>query len=159
MKICILMICLCFYGVGEQSCKSKIQDSKSEKNRNNDGKVLNNVETQEPEYEVLKVGCTEDEKCIVIAYCDPTLFNEAGMEKIAEKLSIDFREKKVVNVNLFDERERAKAYAKGTRNLGDLQNERRGWYLRTDDREFLLFFPDPTRQGKPISIKPKRHRN
>jgi hypothetical protein len=64
----------------------------------------------------------------------------------------DFEAKKVINVNIFDRRDLAKSYAEGTRNLGSIQDERRGWYLRKDKTEFLLYFPDPTLRGKPVSL-------
>ena len=159
MKTFILLICLCFYGLGEQSCNSKAQNSKSEKPNNNNKNILSNSETQEQEYEILDIGCTEDERCIVIAYCPPTLFNKEDMEKIVEKLSVQFNEKKLVNVNLFDKRDIAEAYAKGIRDLGGLSNERRGWYFRNDNKEFLLFFPDGIIRNKPVSVKPKKGNN
>ena len=107
------------------------------------------------EYEVLKVACSKDGNCGVIIYCDPSSFNEKDMTRIGERLSQQFREKIVVNANLFDSRDIARSYANGTRSLGDLQVERRGWYLRTADREFLLFTPDPAKSNEQISIKLK----
>lgn len=159
MKICILLLCLCFYAGVEKSCKSKAQHSRPENNLTNVGTATNGSQTQEPKYEILDVGCTPDEKCVVIAYCDAALFNREDMEKIAEKLSIEFEKKKVVNVNLFDKKDLARAYTKGIPSPRELQYDRRGWYLRTDDREFLLFFPDPARRGKQISIKLKKRQN
>lgn len=159
MKISIILICLCLLGVGERACKSKAQNSRPENHRTDMPTVMKESETKEPKYEVLMNSCTEDENCMVIAYCDPDFFNTKDMEKLVEKLSIDFKKKKVVNVNLFDNKDLARAYAKGIPSPRELQYDRRGWYLRTDDREFLLFFPDPARRGKQISVKPKRQRN
>ena len=159
MKISMILICIGLYIGGEGSCESKAQRSTPEGNLVYAESIGNSVEyqkNQELRYEVLKVSCSANENCSVIAFCNPTLFNKDDMKKIARKLSNDFKNKKVVNVHLFDVKGVAESYSKGTRSLGDLQYERRGWYLRTDDREFLLFFPDSNRKEKPISIKLNR---
>ncbi len=106
-----------------------------------------------PEFEVLKVKCTKDESCIAFVYCDSKLFNERDMERIGMKLSRRFGNKRVINANLFDDKEIAEAYIKGVRGLGGIQVERRGWYLRFDDREFILFSPDPTNRDSQTAIK------
>lgn len=103
--------------------------------------------------EVLHVGCTDDEKCVVIAFTNDKHFNEADMRKAAEELSEIFEDKNVVNVDIFDRKDLAEAYVKGVRNIGQSAAERRGWYLKMPDREFLLFFPDREREKKQIAVK------
>lgn len=156
IKTYLLLVCLCVYGLGKHSYNGKAQNSGLEKHENNAENFLSGRKTQRPKYEVLDVGCTKDERCIVIAFCDPAFFSKETMEKIAEKLSIEFRKKKIVNVNLFDKRDIAKAYAKGTRELGGIPRERRGWYFRSSEKEFLLFSPDENNHDELISVKPKQ---
>jgi hypothetical protein len=159
MKITLITICICFYIFADGSCKGQVREPQSNVDPNPRKSVPRNSNRQVADYEIISAGCSQDQKCLVIAFCDPKLFTQEGMERIAWGLSNEFKDKTVVNVNLFDKRDLAKSYAKGTRSLGDLQNERRGWYLRTKDREFLLFSPNPANQGKLISVKPKRSEN
>ncbi len=79
------------------------------------------------------------------------------METVAKILSEQFRSMNVVNVSIFDKKGLAESYAKGTRNMGNLSSERRGWYLRTDEQEFLQYLPDGAAQNEPaiILLSPK----
>lgn len=103
-------------------------------------------------YSILDISCTPAAKCVVIAYCSPRHFNLNEMSKLARQLSDRFRSKSVVNVNVFDNRQIADGYAKGNRDIGDMQKERRAWYFRDRTREVFLFFPDHARLLDPISV-------
>lgn len=154
MKLFILLICLSLSLIGDKTCKSKKEYPKSERYGNRQELKTDAARSFKMEYEILMNSCSKDQNCIVIVFCDPAFFNEEDMKNIVEEFSADFSDKRVVNLSLFDDEDIAKAYAAGTRNLGNLQNERRGWYVRTEDTEFLLFFPDSDRRGKQLVVKP-----
>lgn len=155
MKNFIILTCICFFSFSNNYCKDKSWNIKSSIPVNNSEQTIEISRKQNPSYEIISTNCSKDKKCVVIVFCPPDSFVKGEMEKIALKFSSEFKDKKVVNINLFDNKDIAESYAKGTRNLGDLQNERRGWYLRTNDKEFLLFFPNSQERNKVESIKLK----
>lgn len=145
-----------FLLLSDDACRSRAQVSEdNRKPRSLDGRLQKMSEMPDVSYEIIMSNCEPSESCIVIAYCDPIFFNESDMKHISESISRDFKDSSVVNLSLFDKKELAESYAKGTRNLGALQQERRGWYFRQGNKEFLLFYPDSNRRSKPISVRPQ----
>lgn len=131
---------------GGTGCEFRVQSQGNQPDRPN---------IAQDAYELLHIGCSSNGNCTLIIYATPSLFDQEGMSRIAKTLSTKYKDKGVVNANLFDTRSVAMAYVAGNRSLGDLQNERRGWYVRTKKKEFLLFFADPTNRTRTSVVKIK----
>src|SRR5690606_28483468 len=100
----------------------------------------------------LNLKCSENGACMGIAVTAAVHFNEEKLRTIATELSRSFRDKKVVNVSLFDDGETAAAFAEGVRNIAEIQNDRRAWYHKSAEKEVFLYFLHPTNREKPKLI-------
>jgi hypothetical protein len=142
MKTLTLLIYLSFSFVGDGGCNSSAQNK-----REQPGQQVGNAEIV-----FLKMVCSDDHKCVVIAFCDPALFTKENMTRIAKKVSERFEKRAVVNISIFDNKSLAEGYADGVGNLAEIQRDRRAWYLRTAQKEFLLFLPDTEKPDNYVSI-------
>lgn len=152
MRVAFFLIFSLLQWVSSESCKR--HSSAEPVNVNSINAVSRDGQKPNELCEILKSGCNANRKCVVIAYCAPKLFSRQNMTHVMHYFSSEFKNQLVVNVSLFDNLGVASSYVEGTRNLGNLQNERRGWYVRTSEREFLMFFRDPVNRGKPVILSP-----
>lgn len=153
IRIIAVFFILSFTSVGDRYCVSRAQTSECDK------KITlseRSASLRKGDFEILKSYCTDDGKCIVIAYSKAETFNRDGMNLIATEISVRYRDSKVVNVSLFDDREMASSYAQGIGDPRELASDRRAWFLKFDGKEFLLFYPDRERKQEVERVDPIR---
>lgn len=156
---CILWSCLCVLG-GELACATRppaARDSAQLKRAGANDPHSNTAspapaDSRDTRYEILSQGCTKNNSCLVTVYLAPEYFNEEEMKEVANRLSLQFKDKAVVHADLFDDRELAAAHAQNKVELQERQHDRRGWYARYDDQEVLLFVPDKKAPNKFVRI-------
>jgi hypothetical protein len=114
------------------------------------------ADLQNGKYEILGKGCSKLDPCLVTIYLGARFFNEKNMKEIANQLSLQFKDKKVINVDIFDDKELAIAHVTNNAEPQERQLDRRGWYFRYNNQEVLLFKPDKKDQSKFIRINLKQ---
>jgi len=138
-KVRVIIIFLFIFFIAENiGCFAQKQsDTKSAESKEN-SKQSN--ATKIP-YEVVGTICTEENVCYLIVYLDRKHFNGKDLLELIENATEGFKDKKGLTISFFDDLELAKSFASGKRDGINLSSDRRGWYIRAGNTEFLIFSP------------------
>jgi hypothetical protein len=92
-------------------------------------------------YRILRLACTDNDKCLAIAVISPKHFNRMDMEGLGRTLSEEYKEKVTITVLFFDNAKIARQFIQGKREWRDHQIDGRGKYLRSGSEEYIQFSP------------------
>lgn len=106
----------------------------------------------EAHYKIRSEYCSTTNKCIVLAYVEPTRFDKANMQKLAGELTGKYKDKAIVNFNIFDDEKLIDAFLNGKRSPSQIHIDRRAYFLHNVDCGGLLFYKSEENKLKVIRL-------
>lgn len=104
-------------------------------------------------YKIQSEKCGDDNKCFVFAFIEPERYDEANMQRLAEDLAAKYKDRAVVNFNVFDDEKLTEAFLNGKRSPSEVQVDRRAYFLHIAECGDLLFYKPKKNKIKVIRLK------
>ena len=84
--------------------------------------------------------CGSDNKCFIFAFAKTKRFDEPNMKKLAAELAERYKERAIVNFNIFDNDDLIDAFLDGKRSPSQIQSDRRGYFIHDAACGDILFY-------------------